>query len=267
MRDLLYLSENKMRALVPQLPGQHRRRFGFETGVNIGIATAKATLPGEPQPSSIALLDATVKMIEKAKGVRQRTDAELRAGDWIRFDEDFRYGDAATSTYLRQDPDSSHALDGLIYFATPQAEPPFVLVGSSVHVLDRWQSGESPQQRVGWFYLDAVIAYARQLAELPDEAAINEFVPPVGDRRKLAYGLWVLCRSAQFGDDDEEQWATEPVQLRGHARTLAVLPTLAGPPCVLATPLYVEHAQRNSRGERRARRRTLGWIPWRSGNG
>jgi hypothetical protein len=198
-RDLLYLSENKMRALLPQLPGHLRRRLGVENGVNVGVATAKATLPGEPQPSSIALLDATVKMIEKTKSVRQRTDAELRAGDWIRFEEEFRYGDAATSPYLRQDPDSSHALAGLVYFATTHAETPFVLVGSSVHVLDRWQSGESPQQRVGWFYLDAITAYARQLAELPDEAAINKFVPPVGDTHELAYGLWPCAEMHSSG--------------------------------------------------------------------
>jgi hypothetical protein len=72
MRDLLYLSENKLRALVPQLPGQLRRRLGFEAGLNVGVASARASLPGEPQPSSIALLDAVVEMIEQEKGSRWR---------------------------------------------------------------------------------------------------------------------------------------------------------------------------------------------------
>ncbi|MFI8850187.1 SAVMC3_10250 family protein [Streptomyces sp. NPDC053499] len=246
MRDLLYLSETKMRALVPQVPGRLRRRLGFETGVNVGVATAKATLPSESQqPSSISLLDATVKMIEKTKGVRRRTETDLRAGDWIQFEDEFRFGDAATSAYVSEEPDSGHALAGLVYFATTHAEPPFVLVGSSVHVLDRWQSGETPEQRVGWFYLEAVIAYARQLAELSDEAATTEFVPPPGIADGLAYGLWVLCRTAQFGNNRRDRWATEPVRLCGHARILAVIPTPAGPPSVLATPLYVEYAQRN----------------------
>lgn len=29
-----------------------------------------------------------------------------------------------------------------------------------------------------WFYMDALVAYARKLAELPDEAATTEFDPP-----------------------------------------------------------------------------------------
>ncbi|MFF2148644.1 SAVMC3_10250 family protein [Kitasatospora sp. NPDC058190] len=137
------------------------------------------------------------------------------------------------------------------YFATTHAEPPFVLVGSSVHVLDRWQSGQAPEQRVGWFYLEAVIAYARHLAELPDEAATGEFAPPVGIDDGLAYGLWVLCRTAQFGNHGHDQWASEPMRLSGHARVLAVIPTPGGPPGVLATPLYVEHAERHSHSRRR----------------
>ncbi len=102
MRDLLYLSENKMRALIPQLPGQLRRRLGFEAGLNAGVVSAKATLQSESQPSSVALLDAVVEMIERGKGSRWRTDSDLRAGDWIQFEEEFRYGDAPP---------------GLVYFA------------------------------------------------------------------------------------------------------------------------------------------------------
>src|SRR5437016_151262 len=140
MRDLLYLSENKMLALVPQLPGQLRRRLGFEAGINAGVASAKASLPGESQPSSVALLDSVVEMIEREKGSRWRTDSDLRAGDWIQFEEEFRYGDAATAGYLRDrrchDQAAGHALSGLVYFAATDAEAPFVLCGSSVHVLD-----------------------------------------------------------------------------------------------------------------------------------
>lgn len=250
MRDLLYLSENKMRALIPQLPGQLRRRLGFEAGINAGVASAKASLPGESQPSSVALLDSVVEMIEREKGARWRTDSDLRAGDWIQFEEEFRYGDAATAGYLRDrrrhDQAADHSLSGLVYFAATDAEAPFVLCGSSVHVLDRWQSGDSPGQRVGYFYMDALIAYARQLAELPDEAATTEFAPPEnGLRRPLQYALCWLC-GVETRDDRPNGWVTGPVRLSGHARVLAVEPPRAagGPPCVLATPLYAEYAQR-----------------------
>ncbi len=249
MRDLLYLSENKMRALVPQLPGQLRRRLGFEAGLNAGVASAKVTLPSESQPSSIALLDSVVEMIEREKGSRWRTDSGLRAGDWIQFEEDFRYGDAATADYhrdllRRHDQAADHALSGLVYFAATDAGAPFVLCGSSVHVLDRWQSGDSPEKQVGHFYMDALIAYARQLGELPDEAATTEFAPPEkGLDGPLRAALSFLCGDAR--DDRRNGWVTGPVRLNGHARVLAAVPPLAkdGPPCVLATPLYVEYAQ------------------------
>jgi hypothetical protein len=251
VRDLLYLSENKMRALVPQLPGQLRRRLGFEAGLNAGVASAKASLSAESQPSSIALLDSVVEMIEREKGSRWRTDSDLRAGDWIQFEEEFRYGDAATADYLRSpllrhDQAAGHALSGLVYFAATDAEvPPFVLCGSSVHVLDRWQPGDSPDKRVGHFYMDALVVYARQLAELPDEAATTEFVPPeIGLSGFLLEALLVLRRKTR--DDRSNGWVTGPVRLSGHARVLAAGPLHAtgGPPWMLATPLYVEYAQR-----------------------
>lgn len=252
VRDLLYLSENKMRALVPQLPGQLRRRLGVEVGLNAGVASAKASLPGEPQPSSIALLDAVVEMIEREKGSRWRTDHGLRAGDWIQFEEEFRYGDADTATHRRglpgHDQPASHPLSGLVYFAATCAGAPFVLCGSSVHVLDRWQPGDSPGNQVGHFYMDALIAYARQLAELPDEAAVTEFSPPAADlHRSLQYALSWLCR-VETQDGRPNHWATGPVRLTGHARVLAVEApyTAGGPPSVLATPLYVQYAQRSA---------------------
>jgi hypothetical protein len=233
MRDLLYLSENKMRALVPQLPGQVRRRLGFEAGLNVGVASAKASLPGEAQSSSIALLDAVVEMIEREKGSRWRTDPDLRAGDWVQFEEEFRYGDAATA---------GKALAGLVYFAATDGEAPFVLCGSSVHVLDRWQSGDEPGRRVGRFYMDALLDYARELAGLPDEAAVTEFTPPP-TRDSLRYALGFLTRVETQRDPG---WAAGPVRLSGHARVLAVEPDPDGerPPAVLATPLYVQYAER-----------------------
>ncbi len=244
MRDLVYLSDNKMRALIPQLPGQLRRRLGFEAGINVGVVSATATLPSEPQPSSIALLDAVVEMIEQEKRSLRRTDSDLRSGDWIQFEEEFRYGDAATAAYLPPDQIAGHPLSGLVYFAAP-AGAPFVLCGSSVHVLDRWQSANPTVKQVGYFYLDAILAYARQLAELPDEAAATEFTPPAEPGRSLSYGLKHLCE-IDVRDDQRNGWATRPVWLKGHARVLAVVPAYVpgGPPGVLATPLYVEYAQR-----------------------
>ena len=60
--------------------------------------SAKASLPSESQPSSIALLDSVLKMIEQEKGSRWRTGPDPRAGDWIQFEEESRYGDADTAS-------------------------------------------------------------------------------------------------------------------------------------------------------------------------
>ncbi|MDP9607906.1 SAVMC3_10250 family protein [Streptomyces hygroscopicus] len=235
MRDLLYLSENKMRALVPQLSGRLRRRLGLEAGFNAGVASVKATLPSDAQPSSAALLDAVVNMIERARGFRSRTDGDLQPGDWIRFEEAFHYGDAPGRV---RDEDTAA---GLVYFAAKDG-PPFVLLGSGVHVLDRWQSEEArgPGRP---FYMDAIRAYARRLAELPDEAATGEFEPLPRPRRAvpLRHAMEYLCDSVGRW---ESPWVSQLVQLGGHARVLAVEPMSDGTRSVLATPLYVEYTQR-----------------------
>ena len=91
MHDLLYLSESKMQALVPQLPAQLKSRLGIEAGINIWFASIRATLPGDVQRSPLAVLDAVVQMIERDRGVQLRTEPALIVGDWIRFEEEFWY--------------------------------------------------------------------------------------------------------------------------------------------------------------------------------
>ena len=149
MHDLLYFSERKMEALVPQLPGRLRRRLGLEAGLDVGLASVKARLPGEGEQISVALLDAVVKMIDRERGVRWRTEPTLTAGDWIQFEEKFRFGDA----WPGHERDAA-TVSGLVYFAAAN-EPPFVLVGSAAHVLDRRQSANRAEDQVGAFYVDA----------------------------------------------------------------------------------------------------------------
>lgn len=90
--------------------------------------------------------------------------------------------------------------------------------------------------------MDALIDYARALAGLPDEAAVTEFTPPL-TRGSLRYALGFLTRVETQRDPG---WVAGPVRLSGHARVLAVEPDPDGerPPCVLATPLYVQYAER-----------------------
>lgn len=239
MHDLLYLSERKMEALVPQLPGRLRRRLGLEAGLNVGLASVKAQLPGEGEQISVALLDAVVKMIDRERGVRWRTEPTLTAGDWIQFEEKFRFGDA----WPGHERDAA-TVSGLVYFAAAN-EPPFVLVGSAAHVLDRRQSANRAEDQVGAFYVDAVRAYAHEISGLADEGATSALeIPASLSQNKLFYGVWVLAMNASYKVERGDKGWSDLVRLGGHARVLAVESTDKGP-CVLATPLYIEYPSRS----------------------
>lgn len=243
MRDLVYLSETKMRALVPQLPGRVLRRLGLEAGVNAGVLSLRATLPAQPEPSLIAALDQVIDMIGAGRLPRWRTDPELRAGDWIQFDEEFRFGEPppAPVSAASQAPGNLPARH-LVYFVAVDHEVPFVLCGSRAHVLDMNQVPDAQHSYGVGFYTSAVLDFTRRVAVLPDEAALGEVPPLAGnmdsrgivrqdaDRvaRDLRYGMRWLSGS-------RVTWAGRAV-LSGHARVLA-----AGD-FVLATPLYVEYS-------------------------
>ena len=240
MRDLLYLSENKMRVLGPQVPQQLRKKASFEAGANVGFASFKATLPSDAPTSSVPMLDSVVEMIEQERTVKWFTEEDLQSGDWVQFEDEFFYGDAASG---RRNTEPV-ADTGLVYFAAqrPQKGTPFVLVGSSPNVLDRWQPPESHVKAVGAYYMEAVRAYAARLAELSDEAAESEF--PVlrhGGHHALVQALCYLTPITQsVGPHDG--WAAGPVILRGHARVLDAPRDDIWGRAVLATPLYIEYA-------------------------
>jgi hypothetical protein len=239
MRDLLYLSENKMRVLSPQVPRQLWKKAGFEAGVNVGLASLKTTLPGDAPQPSVAMLDPVIEMIEQERKVKWFTDEVLQVGDWVQFEDEFFYGDAAPAGM----ESGEVVVSGLVYFAARRypGGTPFVLVGSSVNVLDRWQPPDSHIKTVGVYYMDAVRAYAARLDELPDEAPESEFTPPRSMGHRLVRALTYLTPTAR-SVRPHSGWAAGPVRLRGHARVLAAPEDDIWGRAVLATPLYVEYA-------------------------
>lgn len=240
MRDLLYLSENKMRVLSPQVPHKLWRKTGFEAGVNVGLASFKTTLPGDAPQPSVAMLDPVIEMIEQERKVKWFTDKVLQVGDWIQFEDEFFYGDAAPAGMQFADVT---VVTGLVYFAAQRSPKgtPFVLVGSSANVLDRWQPPDSHVKTVGTYYMEAVRAYAARLAELPDEAAESDFTPPRSRGHSLVQALSYLTHEAGSAKT-HSGWAAGPVMLRGHARVLAAPNDDIWGRAVLATPLYIEYA-------------------------
>lgn len=126
MRDLLYLSESKMQDLVPQLPRKVLKRLGMEAGVNIGVLSLSVTLSPDERTNQIAVLDNVIDMIESDRQPRARTAPDLRAGDWIRFQEAFRYGTTP--------PETEHPVPtGDLFFLNAVAGGTFSLCGSHSH--------------------------------------------------------------------------------------------------------------------------------------
>ncbi|MFF1279399.1 SAVMC3_10250 family protein [Streptomyces sp. NPDC058299] len=237
MRDLLYLSETKMKVLTPQVPDRIRRRLGAEAGVNAGLMSLKATLASDSrQSSTVGALQAVVSMIEAKHGRRQRSDADLRVGDWIQIAEEFRYGDAWPGAAVR-----GPVVEGLVYFAAVAA-PPLLLVGSAAHVLDRRPPEDPPRPQVGVYYTEALRSYAQALRELPDGAAHGRITPPENVDRGVAYAVHTLC---DIDAPEGREW-TSPVRLAGLARVIGVWhdPGDDHGGWVLATPLYLEYAPR-----------------------
>ncbi|MBP2326522.1 hypothetical protein JOF56_006907 [Kibdelosporangium banguiense] len=128
MRDLLYLSVSKMRILIPQLPDTDRPRHSMNAGTNAESAALRA----EPRPE---MLDAVIRMIDAERSPRRHDDPQLRAGDWIRFTEEFHYGELLSPLRSNYSPPSD-----LVYFWTGQPKTRIVLCGSLVHLLDKRQT-------------------------------------------------------------------------------------------------------------------------------
>lgn len=241
MRDLLYLSENKMRVLSPQVPRQLWKKTGFEAGINVGLASFKTTLPGDAPQSSVAMLDPVIEMIEQKRKVKWFTDEVLQVGDWVQFEDEFFYGDAAPAR--KRSFGKEVVVTGLVYFAAqrPANGIPFVLVGSSANVLDRWQPPDSHVKTVDTYYMEAARVYAARLSELLDKAAESDFTAPRFRGHNLVQALRYLTPIAG-SVESHSGWAAGPVMLRGHARVLAAPNDDIWGRAVLATPLYVEYA-------------------------
>jgi hypothetical protein len=192
------------------------------------------------------MLDPVIEMIEQERNVKGSTDTGLQVGDWVQFEDEFFYGDAAPAGMQFHDV---VVVTGLVYLAALRQPKgiPFVLVGSSANVVDRWQPPNSHIKAVGAYYMNAVRAYAARLAELPDQAAQSEFTPPRSTDRSLVNdhalvsALHYLTPTTKTLEP-HSGWAAGPVTLRGHARVLATPEDEVWGRAILATPLYVEYA-------------------------
>jgi hypothetical protein len=204
MRDLLYLSETKMKDLIPQLPRKVLKRLGMEAGVNVGVLSLRATLAPDEHTSLTALLDSVINMIEDEKLTRWRSDLHLCAGDWVQFEETFLYGTTP--------PDTKHPLPSgdLVYFnATDTESKRFSLCGSAAHLKGAHYA--LPKEEI-----KAPVAEVATMLRLDDPTSADTAASP---------------------RDTQQGRFADGVTLSGHARVLAVFDDF-----ILGTPLYVEYA-------------------------
>lgn len=202
MRDLLYLSESKMKDLVPQLPRKVLKRLGMEAGVNVGVLSLRATLSPSEQTSQVALLDSVINMIEGDRLTRWRSDPDLRAGDWVQFEEEFLYGAIPPETEQPLPPGE------LVYFnAIESQESMFSLCGSPSHLKGGHYNLPTKQRPVTAGEIASILG---------------------SDNQKRADLTFAPRKKAQDG---------RRIEMAGHARVLAVFDDF-----ILGTPLYVEYA-------------------------
>lgn len=244
MRDLLYLSDSKMSALIPQLPDRVRNRLAVEAGINVGVVRVKAGLANDARvrsPSAVEALAAVIEMIEAKYGKRSRADADLRVGDWITLDEVFVYGRASTNVRDASTPPE------LVYFAAEEP-PSLVLLASEYHILDHRRPERSPEdvEDPGMTYMEALHEEFARLRVLPGGGAVGA-LPDTAD---LGYPTWEravswLCHIEAGARRHMIRWMPA-TKLSGHARVLAVDDGQGGDDerTVLATPLYLEYAPR-----------------------
>jgi hypothetical protein len=202
VRDLLYLSETKMKDLAPQLPRKALKRLGMEAGLNVGVLSLRATLSPSEQTSQVALLDSVINMIENSRLTRRRSDPDLHAGDWVQFEEAFVYG--------RTPPTTKHPLPPgeLVYFnAVAPHSKGFSLCGLPSHLKGAHYNQEDEEAGVSIDQTEAMLG-------IDSPSYADTAVAAKGAAGRLANG----------------------VNLAGHARILSVFDDF-----VLGTPLYVEY--------------------------
>jgi hypothetical protein len=216
MRELIYVSQAKLRQLVPDLPKRTSLR-DVDAEVNTpvgGFKVGKATREAEP-----ALAAAVARLEASDRAPRWFGEPELRPGQWVHFEAPMSYGEVRDVViFLDADqPDDSYPSGG---------ERRLLLHGSRAHLVGPAVPLDVPVGGSLW----PRFVRAMNLVDRDDGVEL----PPSG--------RYFLTRIVRFLDrmTDRLQPGYTAGWVAGYARVTAVIPADTGT-VLAATPLYVEH--------------------------
>ncbi|MEV0052447.1 SAVMC3_10250 family protein [Saccharopolyspora shandongensis] len=218
MRQLLYLSERKLRQFQPDRPRRWWRGIGSEVEAKLPpVGSVKLTRSGQTDGEIVDLVRAIAEIEESDLPVRWFDDQDLHAGEWVRFEARLNY--------------ATHAVEDepfVVFFwepATVDGRPRLLLHGSRdslvgvPRVEERlWPMGSDP---LGLAHFVKAMA-----AEQDGFSVTDDWGSAVG----LLYGLCAATLPPATA-----------APFRGLARVTAVV-DCGHQPTVIASPLYVEYS-------------------------
>ncbi|WP_020418419.1 SAVMC3_10250 family protein [Amycolatopsis sp. ATCC 39116] len=222
MRELVYVSEAKLRQLLPDLPKRARGLRDVEAEVTTpvgGLKVGKAAREAEP-----GLAGAVARLEASERAPKWFADPDVRPGQWVHFEAPMSYGVVVSAaTFL----DVGEPVDG--YPSGGQLR--LLLHGSSAHLL----GAGHPEHRTG---RDVTFSLWLHFTHALREANVENGRSDLDDNQ-LFHG-W-LKRVLRWLDQEFQPRYTA-AWVAGYARVTARIPTPSGT-VLAATPLYVEHVE------------------------
>lgn len=240
MRELVYLSDNKLKQFVPERrwwgrAGRRLNRFRLDANTPVGGGGIEFDLGGEPTPAAATVrsLDAVVRHIEEHALWYQDPDA--RAGRWVYFEAPlhfFRVGsrDPGIGTVLFLDSPVSDGYD--------PGTCRFLLHGNDRHLLAPLPStGLTLKDVAGSAFTASSIRRTADVGPPPAADRIDSAPEPMLPPAPVLPPLVVskVVERADFLSPAGAAW------MRGYARVTTLFEARSAT-VIVATPLYVEYA-------------------------
>jgi hypothetical protein len=256
MRELVYLSDRKLRQFLPDPKPRWRRlgRLRAEVKAPLGSVSVEPASP-EDAEATAAHLQRVVAHVERS--AQWFTSETLVAGEWIYFEDRLHYGVFGHGVHglYNNDPDPNSALLFINARRPGIGQTRLLLHGSPEHLLVDWTRSDrlrrewvSPSD--GYLFIDLVRLLPGMIEDLNAGVGIRPPEPGEDFRPTREGPPWALegqikdvVNALDKRDDTVAAW------MAGYARVTA---KLSPSPIVVATPLYVERRP-SSRKDRHLR--------------